>query len=193
MLIYLVEERTNIPSLASAAWFTIVTMTTVGYGDITPDSTAGSIISSVLVVVTVLYMAIPLGIVGNAFTQTWNDRDRILLMQRTRSRLMQWGFSAHDIPELFRLSASNDDGELDITEFRDLIHGMHVGFSDERIFQLFQSFDQDHSGMIDDKEFVRALFPNSYHVIYNNKMDLELSGDKEEEQTDCQPDEAQLQ
>eukprot|EP00416_Gambierdiscus_australes_P012960 CAMPEP_0171137526 /NCGR_PEP_ID=MMETSP0766_2-20121228/133514_1 /TAXON_ID=439317 /ORGANISM="Gambierdiscus australes, Strain CAWD 149" /LENGTH=145 /DNA_ID=CAMNT_0011601107 /DNA_START=1 /DNA_END=434 /DNA_ORIENTATION=- len=141
-------------------------MTTVGYGDITPESTAGSIITSALVVVTVIYMAIPLGIVGNAFTQTWNERDRLLLMQRTRDRLEQWGYSAHHIPELFRLCDSDDDGELNITEFREMLSCMHIGFTDERIFQLFDSFDGNHSGSVDHKEFVRALFPNSYHEIY---------------------------
>jgi len=173
MLIYLVEERDNIPSVATAAWFTIVTMTTVGYGDITPQTSGGSVITGALVVVTVLYMAIPLGIVGDAFTQTWNERDRILLMQRTRERLTQWGYTAHDIPELFRLSDVNEDGELDITEFRELLRCMRIGFTDDRIFQLFNSFDQDRSGKVDDREFIRALFPNAYHEIFRSDSVLE--------------------
>jgi len=169
VLIFLVEDRTNVASLASAAWFTIVTMTTVGYGDITPKSSWGSIITSVLIVITALYMAIPLGIVGSAFTTTWNDRDRLLLMQRTRDKLTQWGYTAHDIPELFRLSDRDDDGELDLTEFRELIRCLQLGFSDERIFQLFNSFDENRSGRIDDREFIRGLFPHSYHDIYASR------------------------
>jgi len=169
VIIYLVEPRDNIPSLSTAIWLTMVTMTTVGYGDVTPKSAAGSVVTGVLVVVTVLYMAIPLGIIGNAFTITWSERDRILLMQRTRDRLRQWGYTAHDIPVLFRLSDSDDNGELDVTEFRDLLRSMQIGFSDERIFQLFESFDQDRSGSVDDREFVRALFPSSYHEIYRDE------------------------
>merc|ERR1712048_350303 len=146
LLIYIVEPRDNIQSLPTAAWLTIVTMTTVGYGDVTPISGPGQSITAVLVVITMLYMAVPLGIIGNAFTQTWNERDRILLMQRTRDRLRQWGYTARDIPLLFQLSDSNGDGVLDIIEFRQLLTRMHVGFSDERIFQLFHSFDNDGSG-----------------------------------------------
>merc|ERR1712176_933063 len=82
-------------------------MTTVGYGDVIPISLPGSIITSALIVITVLYMAVPLGIIGNAFTQTWNDRDRILLTHRTRDRLRQWGYGARDIPVLFQVSGNS--------------------------------------------------------------------------------------
>jgi len=169
VLIYLVEPRDNIKSLPHSFWLSLVTMTTVGYGDVTPLTGAGSCITAVLVVVTVLYMAIPLGIIGNAFTDTWKDRDRILLMQRTRERLRQWGYTAHDIPVLFRVSDSNEDGELDIAEFRKLLMRMQVGFSEERILKLFQSFDNDGNGTVDDEEFVRALFPEAYHEIYGHE------------------------
>jgi len=167
-LIYLVEPRDNITSLPFSFYFCIVTMTTVGYGDITPTTTAGNCVVGVLVVFTVLYMAIPLGIIGSAFTDTWQDRDRILLMQRTRDRLCQWGYTAHDIPVLFRISDANSDGELNITEFRKLLNEMKVGFSEERILKLFNSFDDDGSGTVDDREFVRALFPEAYHDIYTD-------------------------
>jgi len=168
VLIYFVEPRDNIRSLPHSFWLSIVTMTTVGYGDVTPKTSAGNCIIGVLVVVTVLYMAIPLGIIGNAFTDTWQDRDRILLMQRTRDRLCQWGYTAHDIPVLFRITDSNEDGELDLQEFRKLLTQMQVGFSEERILKLFQSFDKDQSGTVDDREFVNSLFPESYHDIYSS-------------------------
>mmetsp|Transcript_30922 Transcript_30922/g.95111 ORF Transcript_30922/g.95111 Transcript_30922/m.95111 type:complete len:121 (+) Transcript_30922:2-364(+) len=114
-------------------------------------------------------MAIPLGIIGNAFTTTWDARDRILLMKRTRDRLRQWGYSAHDIPVLFQLSDRNDNGELDIAEFRKLVMRMQIGFSEERIINLFQSFDKDHNGMIDDREFIRVLFPESFHEVFDEE------------------------
>jgi hypothetical protein len=166
VLIYLAERDNLIDSLPMAAWLSLVTMTTVGYGDMYPQTNAGRFITGVLIVITVLYMAVPLGIVGNAFTQTWNDRDRILLMRRTREALIQWGYTAYDIPVLFRLSDDDDDGEIDINEFRNLLRRMGVGFNDDRIYQLFNLFDTNGSGAIDDREFVLALFPNLYHDIY---------------------------
>jgi len=83
-LIYSVEPEDNITSLPKAMWLTVVTMTTVGYGDVTPNTSAGSIIVGILVICSVLYMAMPLGIIGHAFTEIWQERDRILLMKRTR-------------------------------------------------------------------------------------------------------------
>merc|ERR1719220_2092865 len=89
--------------------------------DVIPTSSMGSVITAVLIVITVLYMAVPLGIIGNAFAETWQDRDRILLMQRARYCLRQWGYSAQDIPILFQLCDGDGDGALNIDEFRDLL------------------------------------------------------------------------
>merc|ERR1719498_902316 len=82
-------------------------------------------------------MAMPIGIVGNIFTSVWKDRDRILLMKKTRARLAAWGFSAKDIPELFIQFDVNGSGELDIFAFRELIQKMNIGFDARRINELF--------------------------------------------------------
>ena len=39
--IYLVESRDNIPSMPHSIWLALVTMTTVGYGDLYPKSARG--------------------------------------------------------------------------------------------------------------------------------------------------------
>ena len=67
-------------------WLTIVTMTTVGYGDFSPKSGAGQVIVCVLTVCSTLYMAIPLGIIGHNFSEIWRDRDRILLVRGLRDQ-----------------------------------------------------------------------------------------------------------
>uniref|UniRef100_A0A7S4SHQ8 EF-hand domain-containing protein n=1 Tax=Alexandrium monilatum TaxID=311494 RepID=A0A7S4SHQ8_9DINO len=171
MLIYLVEPRDSIESIPMSLWLTIVTMSTVGYGDVTPKTSLGHFLASILIVISALYIAIPLGIVGNAFSATWEQRDKILLMQRTRDRLRQWGFTAHDIPALFVLSARGGESSLDSKDFRKLVMRMQIGFSEERILKLFQSLDEDNSGKIDDREFVRHLFPSAYHAIFQDGED----------------------
>mmetsp|Transcript_48532 Transcript_48532/g.113629 ORF Transcript_48532/g.113629 Transcript_48532/m.113629 type:complete len:611 (+) Transcript_48532:69-1901(+) len=170
VLICLAEAEINpdMKTLPECLWFTIVTMFTVGYGDLTPFTWEGKVATSLLIIATMLYMAVPVGIIGNAFNTTWSDRDRLLLMKKTRDRLEQWGYSAVDIPALFQCADSTDDGELTIAEFRSLIERLQLGFSDERVVQLFTSFDRNGSGTIDDKEFVKALFPNAYYEIYKD-------------------------
>jgi len=182
-MIFMVEPRDNINSLPKAMWLTIVTMTTVGYGDVTPKSSAGSLVVAVLVISSVLYMAMPLGIIGQAFTQVWSDRDRILLMRRTKDRLLQWGYKATDIPVLFRSFDADGNGELDMSEFLDMMKEMRLGLKDERVIELFQSFDSDCSGSVDDREFVKSLFPAEYTKIYFSATDadgLEVPGQEAE-------------
>lgn len=67
--IYLLEPREIIPTLRDALWFTVITMSTVGYGDIAPTTLSGRALTGFLVVLSSLYMAIPIGIVGNAFSK----------------------------------------------------------------------------------------------------------------------------
>jgi len=167
-LIYLVEPRENIASLPKAMYMVIVTISTVGYGDVTPESNTGSVVIALTIVCSVLYMAMPIGIIGNAFTQIWSDRDRILLTVRTRERFAQWGYTAKDMQMLFQHFDRNNNGELTLPEFRKMIAEMRIGIQDqdERVVQLFESFDRDGSGGIDEKEFTRVLFPSAYHEIY---------------------------
>merc|ERR1712003_360177 len=67
-MVYIAEPNGDFLNFPHVMWFTLVTMTTVGYGDVTPQEPVAMCISYVLVLVSVLYMAIPLGIVGYTFT-----------------------------------------------------------------------------------------------------------------------------
>jgi len=160
--IYAVEPRENIESFPKAIWLSIVTITTVGYGDVTPSTNAGHIVVAALVLSSVLFMAMPLGIIGSAFNTTWNDRDRILLMQRTRRRLVQWGYTANDILVLFKLVDLDGDGQLNFEEFVRLLKRLKIELNDERVVQLFAMFDSDGSGFVDPQEFVKLLYPFSF-------------------------------
>mmetsp|Transcript_19530 Transcript_19530/g.61443 ORF Transcript_19530/g.61443 Transcript_19530/m.61443 type:complete len:208 (-) Transcript_19530:19-642(-) len=143
-------------------------MMTVGYGDVMPKTTSGLISTSFLIISSALYMAIPLGIVGGAFSRVWEDRDRLMLIRRTRNRLLQCGYGPRDILELFYLYDSDRSGELDLGEFARMISDMQLGIGTERVVNLFKTFDNDGSGKIDDEEFVRALYPKAYQIIYED-------------------------
>lgn len=165
-LIYLVEPRDNIPHLPDAWWLTIVTMTTVGYGDSVPKSGPGHIIVTMLIVTSALYMAMPLGIVGAAFTNVWKQRDCILLVKRTRDQMDQLGYTAYDIPLLFKLFDSDKDGELSRGDFVKMIEAMNVNLPTERVIALFDTFDVDGGGSISDLEFIRQVFPKHFQEFF---------------------------
>lgn len=74
-------------------WLALVTMTTVGYGDYYPTSVAGILITSTLTVVSVLFLALPVGIIGYEFTACWTQRTRVLLLTRAQPfglRSLKW-------------------------------------------------------------------------------------------------------
>eukprot|EP00913_Durusdinium_trenchii_P009104 g8559.t1 len=75
--IYLFEERSNIPSLQHSTWLAIVTMTSVGYGDLFPTTLEGYITVSLLTFTSVLFVALPIGIIGYEFTNSWQNRVKV--------------------------------------------------------------------------------------------------------------------
>lgn len=166
--IYVVEPRSNVGSLPRAVWLSIVTMTTVGYGDVTPTTPLGYTFVSMLVLTSMLFMAMPLGIIGSAFNETWKAKDRVLLISRTRAALDKWGYTAKDIMALFRMVDRDSDGELELDEFLVLIKQMKIGLQSDRALQLFESMDADGSGAIDAREFVRHVYPKSYVELYGH-------------------------
>lgn len=46
-------------------------------------------------------MAMPLSVLGNAMSQTWADRHRIVLITQTRQKLKNLGYTAEHMPKLF--------------------------------------------------------------------------------------------
>jgi len=158
-LIYFFEPRHNIASFPQSLWFCIVTMSTVGYGDISPQTTPGSIVTSMLIILSGLYLAIPIGIVGRSFSVVWEDRHRLLLIQRLRDSVKRAGYTPSDVQHMFELLDVDGNGELDFEEFSAMIELLQLGVSETAIAQVFETFDDDGAGAIDAQEFLCALFP----------------------------------
>lgn len=86
--VYLLESRTTVPGPFEALWWSVVTMTTVGYGDIVPATTAGKLIG-------IMVMA---GGVGLVSTLTGNLASLLVERQaKKRKGLLQVKLSGHVI------------------------------------------------------------------------------------------------
>lgn len=177
-LLYVFEDGTSIESFPQAVWFILVTISTVGYGDITPSNFAGHVIVSALIIISALYMAIPIGIVGKAFGNVWDNRKQLLLLHRLRVRFITAGYNVDDIPAMFCNFDVNADGQLSKSEFRDMLRQMEIENSMGVAADIFAAFDEDGSGAVDDVEFVKALFPKTAATLY----DEEGSEEEEEEE-----------
>jgi hypothetical protein len=69
-------------SIPQAIWFMLVTMTTVGFGDVSPNSNLGKFITSVAMIFGIIQLAMPLAIVGNNFVEVWDDRQRVIFIEK---------------------------------------------------------------------------------------------------------------
>jgi voltage-gated potassium channel len=65
-------------SIAQAIWWAVVTLTTVGYGDITPITFAGKLLGIVIMLLGVGCMALPAGILAARFSEELRSRRDLL-------------------------------------------------------------------------------------------------------------------
>ncbi|KAF8156567.1 hypothetical protein B0H34DRAFT_466692 [Crassisporium funariophilum] len=72
-------DPTQFSSIPAAAWFVLVTITTVGYGEITPRSILGRLITLPILVFGLLLITLPSFVLGREFSLVWErmSRDRL--------------------------------------------------------------------------------------------------------------------
>ena len=66
-------------NIGQAMWWSVATLTTVGYGDIYPITGLGKILSSIIALVGIGFVALPTGIISSAFIsrmQSQKDSDK---------------------------------------------------------------------------------------------------------------------
>jgi voltage-gated potassium channel len=69
-LMYIIEgEKSGFTSIPTSIYWAIVTLTTVGYGDIAPQTTLGQILASFIMIVGYGIIAVPTGIVTSELTR----------------------------------------------------------------------------------------------------------------------------
>lgn len=63
-------------SIFHCLWWAIVTLTTVGYGDVYPITTGGKIFTSIIALIGIGVVAVPTGLVASALTKVIKDEER---------------------------------------------------------------------------------------------------------------------
>jgi len=64
---------TGFPSIALCFWWAIVTMATVGYGDMVPQTSLGRLVGCVTILAGIVLIALPVAIVGGKFAEAYNE------------------------------------------------------------------------------------------------------------------------
>lgn len=74
-------------SAVQGMWYATASFTTVGYGDITPLCAPGKAVTSLAMLFSTVFIAMPIAIVGSSFTETVVDHHRkIMLNKRLKAR-----------------------------------------------------------------------------------------------------------
>ena len=84
----LYKENPKFNSIPRSFWWCLITMATVGYGDLVPVTWAGQIIGSVCAVSGLLILALPISVIGSNFTLYYaHVRARLKLPKKNRTLL----------------------------------------------------------------------------------------------------------
>lgn len=90
VLMYMVEGvgagRPEFASIPRSLWWSIATLTTVGYGDVYPVTALGKVAAAVVLVAGVGVVALPTGIFASAFSDELREREqaRLALLREIR-------------------------------------------------------------------------------------------------------------
>ena len=77
MLLYFIEGANNPESFGSitrSLWWAVVTLTTVGYGDVYPHTVLGRVVAGVVAVTGIGIVALPTAILASSFAEEFRER-----------------------------------------------------------------------------------------------------------------------
>lgn len=119
-------------SIPDAAWWAIVTLGTIGYGDVIPVTTAGRLVATVTIVTGLVMIALPVGIVATAFADAIHRREFIVTWSMVARVPLFADLKAADIAHIMQLLRAErfDRGEI-IARRGEEAHSMYFVASGE--------------------------------------------------------------
>lgn len=102
--------QTDFKTIPESLWWAIITMTTVGYGDMSPKTTPGKVFGALCATCSVLILALPVSIIGNNFTLFYHyAQARLKLPKKPKNALV--GAANALVAEQSQHSLSPDEDE----------------------------------------------------------------------------------
>ena len=126
-------------SIFNGTWLGYYTITTVGYGE-APITVGGKLFDTCFMLLGVIYLAVPLGVIGTEFNLVWRYRDIFLVIEDTKKRLQLFGLPPDDLEMVFRVFDLKIDNHIDFQEFIVTLHkiGIATTFTRSRTHAMFE-------------------------------------------------------
>jgi len=105
-VMYLIERNAQpdkFGTIPDAMWWAIVTLGTVGYGDVVPITPLGRVVAGITIFVGLIMIALPVGIVATAFSEQIHRRDFIVTWSMVARVPLFADLKASDIGDIMQL------------------------------------------------------------------------------------------
>jgi voltage-gated potassium channel len=105
-IMYLAERHAQpdkFGTIPDAMWWAIVTLGTIGYGDVVPVTVLGRMVASVTIFIGLIMVALPIGIIATAFAEEIHRRDFVVTWGMVARVPLFAELHARDIADIMRL------------------------------------------------------------------------------------------
>ncbi len=113
-------------TIPDAMWWSVVTLGTIGYGDVVPITPLGKLVAAMTILWALVMIALPVGIIATAFSEQIHRRDFVVTWGMVAQVPLFAGLDAAAIADIMRLLRAQtvEAGEL-IVRRGDRAHSMY--------------------------------------------------------------------
>jgi voltage-gated potassium channel len=182
-LMYMIENKTQpeaFSSIPETMWWSVSTLTTVGYGDVYPHTVLGKILASFIALLGIGLFALPAGIISAGFMQEVDQNNRKFINERNSEKIQkafetsQWHIgdvsTTHRVIDITTIKSRLELSEQDIYDAIKRLPGLRVRykknsknerFSNTVVLEQFD-FNRSYGSYINRQSNITIVSPMSY-------------------------------